>query len=106
VRFWAAWDEDRLLGVGALQRLSYDHGEIKSMHTSVDCRRRGIGSAMLLHIVDAARAAGMRRLSLETGSLDYFAPARGLYEKHGFVVCGPFAAYSADPGSVFMTRAL
>jgi putative acetyltransferase len=104
VRFWAAWDADRLLGIGALQRLSEDHGEIKSMHTSIDARRRGIGSAMLLHLIDAARAAGMRRLSLETGSLDYFAAARALYEKHGFVVCGPFGEYAHDPSSVFMTR--
>jgi putative acetyltransferase len=106
IQFWAAWDGERLLGIGALQRLSHDHGEIKSMHTASDTRRRGIANAMLLHIIDAACAAGMRRLSLETGSWDYFAPARALYEKHGFVVCGPFGAYPLDPSSVFMTRAL
>lgn len=106
IRFWAAWDGDRLLGIGALQRLADDHGEIKSMHTSSDCRRRGVGSAMLLHIIDAARAAGMRRLSLETGSWHYFAAARALYLKHGFAVCGPFGTYAQDPNSVFMTRAL
>jgi putative acetyltransferase len=106
VQFWAAWDEDRLLGVGALQRLAHDHGEIKSMHTASSARRRGVGSALLLHIIDAARAAGMRRLSLETGSFDYFTAARALYAKHGFVVCGPFGEYALDPSSVFMTRAL
>ena len=104
VRFWAAWDEDRLLGVGALQLLSHDHGEIKSMHTSSDARRRGIASEMLLHIIDAARAAGMRRLSLETGAWDYFVPARALYEKHGFIVCEPFGDYAPHASSVFMTR--
>jgi len=106
IQFWAAWDDDRLLGVGALQRLAHDHGEIKSMHTAYDCRRRGVGSALLLHIIDAARAAAMRRLSLETGSADYFAAARALYRKHGFVVCEPFGAYALDPSSVYMTRAL
>jgi putative acetyltransferase len=106
IQFWAAWDGERLLSVGALQRLAHDHGEIKSMHTASDARRRGIATAMLLHVIDAARAAGMRRLSLETGSWDYFAPARALYEKHGFVVCGPFGKYPLDPSSVFMTRAL
>ena len=106
IQFWAAWDADRLLGIGALQRLAHDHGEIKSMHTASDCRRRGVGSALLLHIIDAARTAGMRRLSLETGSWDYFAAARALYLKHGFEVCGPFGTYSQDPNSVFMTRAL
>ena len=76
------------------------------MHTASDARRRGIANAMLLHIIDAARAAGMRRLSLETGSWDYFAAARALYEKHGFVVGGPFGEYPLDPSSVFMTRAV
>jgi putative acetyltransferase len=106
IRFWAAWDEERLLGIGALQRLSPDHGEVKSMHTSSDARRRGIGSAMLLHIIDAARAAGMHRLSLETGAWDYFVAARALYEKHGFAVCEPFGDYSPHESSVFMTRPL
>lgn len=106
IQFWAAWEGERLLGIGALQRLSHDHGEIKSMHTASDARRLGIANAMLLHIIDAARAAGMRRLSLETGSWDYFAAARALYEKHGFVVCGPFGEYPLDPSSVFMTRTL
>ena len=106
IRLWAAWDEDRLLGVGALQRLSDDHGEIKSMHTRDDCRRCGVGSALLLHIIDAARAAGMRRVSLETGSADYFVAARALYQKHGFIVCEPFGDYALDPSSVYMTRTL
>ena len=106
IRFWAAWDDDRLLGVGALQRLAHDHGEIKSMHTASDCRRRGVGSALLLHIIDAACAAGMRRLSLETGSAEYFVAARSLYRKHEFVICGPFGDYALDPSSVYMTRTL
>ena len=106
IQLWAAWDDDRLLGVGALQRLAPDHGEIKSMHTANRCRRRGVGSALLLHIIAAARAAGMRRLSLETGSADYFVAARALYQKHGFVVCEPFGEYALDPSSVYMTRIL
>jgi putative acetyltransferase len=106
IRFWAAWDEERLLGVGALQRLSHDHGEIKSMHTASDARRRGVANAMLLHIIDAARAAGMLRLSLETGAWDYFAAARALYQKHGFVICEPFGNYPPHESSVFMTRTL
>ena len=63
----------------------------------------GIGGAMLRHIIAAARATGMRRLSLETGSWPYFAPARALYAAHGFVECGPFEGYGPDPNSVFMT---
>jgi putative acetyltransferase len=106
IRFWAAWDGDRLLAIGALKVLAAEHGEIKSMHTAAESRRRGIGDAMLRHIVAAARASGMRRLSLETGTWDYFAAARTLYAKHEFVVCAPFGDYAADPASIFMTRAL
>lgn len=106
VSFWAAWEDDALLAVGALKRLSNDHGEIKSMHTAEACRRKGVGTAMLLHIVKAARAMGLFRLSLETGSWPYFFPARELYKRHGFVECAPFGEYVSDPNSVFMTRDL
>jgi putative acetyltransferase len=100
---WTIWDDQTLLGVGALQRLSADHGEIKSMHTAQSMRRRGAGRAMLRHIIATARASGMARLSLETGSWDYFRPAHALYRSHGFVECAPFADYVLDPNSVFMT---
>ena len=103
VSFWTIWDDETLLGVGALKRLSADHGEVKSMHTAQSMRRRGAGSAMLRHIIAAARVSGMSRLSLETGSWEYFRPARALYRSHGFVECPPFADYVPDPNSVFMS---
>lgn len=106
IRLWTIWEDGVLLGVGALKRLAADHGEVKSMHVAMAARRRGAGAAMLAHIAAAARAAGMTRLSLETGSWDYFAPARALYARHGFLPCGPFGAYREDPNSVFMTRAI
>src|SRR5690349_212421 len=106
ISFWTVWDDDTLLGCGALKRLAADHGEVKSMHTAQAMRRKGVGSAMLAHIIATARAGGMSRLSLETGSWDYFVPARALYARHGFVVCGPFADYVLDPNSVFMTLKL
>ena len=106
VTFWSAWEGDVLAGVGALKRLSADHGEIKSMHTAEAMRRRGVGDAILRHIIAAARARGMSRLSLETGSWPYFAPARALYARHGFVECPPFGDYVPDRNSVFMTLAL
>ena len=99
---WIPPDET-LFGVGALKRLSTDHGEIKSMHTAQALHGRGAGSAMLRHIIAAAQASGMSHLSLETGSSDYFLPARALYKRHGFVECPPFANYILDPNSVFMT---
>jgi putative acetyltransferase len=106
VTFWSAWDDDAVVGVGALKRLSADHGEVKSMHTAEAARGRGVGSAILLQIMAAARARGMLRLSLETGSWPYFSPARALYARHGFVECPPFGEYRADPNSVFMTVVL
>ena len=102
ISFWTIWDDGTLLGVGALKRLSADHGEIKSMHTAQSMRARGAGSAMLRHIIATARVRGMSRLSLETGSWEYFRPAQALYRRHGFVECPPFADYVLDPNSVFM----
>ena len=106
VAFWSAWEGEAVLGIGALKRLSADHGELKSMHSAEAARGRGVGSAMLRHIVAAARARGMARLSLETGSWAYFAPARAMYARHGFVECGPFGEYREDSNSVFMTLEL
>ena len=101
--FWSAWEGDQVVGVGALRQISPEHGEIKSMHTAETARGRGVGSALLRRILETARARGMRRLSLETGSWAYFLPARALYARHGFVECGPFGEYREDPNSVFMT---
>jgi putative acetyltransferase len=103
ISFWAAWDSETLMAIGALKRLTADHGEVKSMHTPEILRGRGAGSGMLRHIIAAAEARGYLRLSLETGSMAYFEPARALYRRHGFRDCAPFADYAPDPNSVFMT---
>lgn len=102
VAFWTGWADETLVAVGALKTLSADHGEVKSMHTLGAARRRGFAGQMLGHIIAAARARGMRRLSLETGSWDYFKPAVALYQAHGFVLCGPFEGYVEDPNSLFL----
>jgi putative acetyltransferase len=106
ISLWTIWQDETLLGVGALKRLSDHHGEVKSMHTARAMRGKGAGSAMLRHIIAAAKAAGLARLSLETGSWQYFDPARRLYGAHGFVECPPFADYVLDPNSVFMSLEL
>jgi putative acetyltransferase len=103
ISFWTVWDDGTLLGIGALKRLSADHGEVKSMHTAQSMRGRGTGTAMLRHIIATARARGMSRLSLETGSWEYFRPAQALYRRHGFAQCPPFGDYAPDPNSVFMS---
>ena len=103
ISFWAGWDGERPMGVGALRRLTPDHGEVKSMHTPEAVRGKGAASAMLRHIIATAQARGYARLSLETGSMAYFEPARALYRRHGFKECEPFADYRPDPNSTFMT---
>jgi putative acetyltransferase len=106
VEFWAAWEDGVLLGCGALKRLSADDAEIKSMRSARNSRGRGVGQAVLSALLASARAAGYRRLLLETGSGDFYLPARRLYQRNGFVVRGPFAGYREDPNSVFMELAL
>lgn len=94
------------VAMGAFKQISHDHGEIKSMHVLVEHRGRGHSRAMLVHLEAAAMAAGLTRLSLETGAEPIFAPARGLYERAGFTYCGPFEGYTLDANSVFMTKVL
>lgn len=106
VTFWSIWDEGALLGCGALKALSSTQGEIKSMRTHADHLRKGVGAAMLQHIISEARQRGYVRLSLETGSTDAFSPARALYEAFGFEYCPPFSEYVEDPFSRFMTLAI
>lgn len=103
VAFWTGWDGETLVATGALKTLSAGHGEVKSMHTVRAVRQRGFGGQMLAHIFAEARARGMTRLSLETGSWDYFKPAHALYRAHGFVPCRPFEGYAEDPNSLFLT---
>jgi putative acetyltransferase len=106
VTFWTAWQDDALVGCGALKALDGRHAEVKSMRTASAHRRKGVARVMLAHIVSEARARAYSRLSLETGSMAAFEPARRLYESFGFRYCRPFADYVDDPNSVFMTREL
>jgi putative acetyltransferase len=106
ITFWTAWSDGALVGCGALKELGHAHGEVKSMRTAMAHRRSGVGRAMIGHIVAEARSRAYARLSLETGSMDAFLPARRLYESFGFGYCAPFVDYVEDPHSVFMTRAL
>lgn len=106
ITFWTLWHEGRIGGCCALRQLDPSHGEIKSMRTAAHLRRQGVGARLLQHAIEAARARGYTRLSLETGAMDYFAPARNLYRKFGFAPCGPFAEYKADPNSAFFTKVL
>jgi putative acetyltransferase len=88
--------------MGALKRIGGRAGEIKSMRTVNEAKRKGYASAILAHLIAEAKAAGLQRLYLETGSFDYFRPARELYARHGFLECAPFEGYKPDPNSTFM----
>ncbi|MEO3825244.1 GNAT family N-acetyltransferase [Actinomadura sp. B10D3] len=106
VTFWSVLDGGAVVGCGALKRLDVEHAELKSMRTTSVRKRSGIGSLLLEHILGEARRMGFTRVSLETGSAEFFLPARRLYEKFGFGYCEPFAGYRPDRHSVFMTRPL
>jgi putative acetyltransferase len=107
ITFVTARDADgALLGCGALKQHDLDLGELKSMRTATAARGRGVAATVLTSLLDDARRRGLVRVSLETGSEDYFAAARRLYARHGFAVCLPFADYTDDPNSVFMTLPL
>jgi putative acetyltransferase len=104
IAFYTAWQDGVLLGCGALKALSQDHGEVKSMRTAANQQRQGVAASILGHMIGEASQRGYRRLSLETGAMDYFAPARRLYARFGFLECPAFADYRPDVNSVFMTK--
>jgi putative acetyltransferase len=106
ITFWCAWEGEELLGCAALKELDARNGEIKSMRTAQAHRGKGIASALLSHAIAAAESRAYASLWLETGSFAEFAPARALYERHGFQYCQPFADYRPDPNSVFMVKQL
>src|SRR5947209_15141946 len=106
ITFWSVWSHSELLGCGALKELDPQHGEIKSMRTAPIHRRKGVAAKLLEHMLEEAKRRNYKRVSLETGSMDAFAPAHNLYAKFGFKNCGPFADYTEDPNSLFMTKAL
>ncbi|WP_456295091.1 GNAT family N-acetyltransferase [Vibrio sp. AK197] len=106
VTFWTVWEDEQLLGCGALKQLDQHHGEIKSMRTTALARKQGVASKLLEHIIEHAKGEGYQRLSLETGSMAFFSPARRLYHRYRFNECEPFGDYQLDPYSLFMTREL
>jgi putative acetyltransferase len=106
VTFWTMVDGGEIVGCGAIKLLGDGEAEIKSMRVAPGRRGRGIGSAMLRHILDESRRMGIARLYLETGSFEFFEAARRLYLGHGFELCGPFGDYAEDENNVFMTKSL
>ncbi len=106
VTFWSVWENENIVGCGALKELDGSHAEIKSMRVSPNLRGQGVASSLLHYMLNDAKMKGYQRLSLETGSMPFFIPARKLYENFGFAYCAPFTKYTEDPNSVFMSLEL
>lgn len=106
VRFFSAWDGETLAGCGAIKHLDDTHGELKSMRAAPEYRGKGVGKAILLHLLEEARSRGYGRVSLETGRPEPFLPAQTLYRAHGFTGCPRFGDYVSDEFSMCMTKVL
>ena len=101
IRFWSFWDGNELIGCGALKFLDKEHGEFKSIRTADKFKRKGMGEKIISHLIDQASQIGIKKISVETGSGDFFDPARKLFQKFGFKTCKPFAHYKKDPNSCY-----
>ena len=103
IKFWSIWDENTLIGCGALKFLDENHGEFKSIRVIDDFRKKGYGFKIINHLIEEAKKLDVKKLSLETGSGDFFLPARKLFQKVGFEKCSPFAHYKEDTNSCYMS---
>ena len=101
IKFWSLWDNDQLLGCGALKFLSNTHGEFKSIRVADKHRKKGMGEKIISHLITEAKKIGIKKLSIETGAGEFFLPARKLFKKFGFKTCKPFAHYKEDPNSCY-----
>ena len=106
ISFYSVRDDGDILGVGALQRLDGSHAELKSIHTAERARGKGVGRAIVAHLIEVAAEQGYERVSLETGTMEAFAPSRRLYASFGFEVCEPFGDYFESPNSICMSLKL
>jgi len=104
IKFWSLWKDDQLMGCGALKFLEKDHGEFKSIRVHDNFRKKGNGIKVINHLIDEAKKLEIKRLSIETGAGEFFAPARKLFDKCGFKPCPPFAHYKEDINSLYLTK--
>ena len=103
IKFWSLWEENNLMGSGALKFLDKEHGEFKSIRVSDNFRSKGNGTKVINHLINEAKKLNIKRLSLETGAGDFFLTARRLFSKCGFEPCEPFSHYKKDINSIYMT---
>ena len=103
IKFWSLWEGNLLMGCGALKFLNKEHGEFKSIRVEDRFRKKDNGIKILKHLIFEAKKLNIKRISVETGTGDFFTPARKLFNKCGFKLCKPFAHYKEDPNSCYMT---
>ena len=106
IKFWSLWENDKLIGCGALKFLDDEHGEFKSIRIHDDFRKQGHGTNVINHLINEAKKLKIKRLSIETGAGKFFAPARKLFNYSGFKPCPPFAHYKEDINSLYFTKHL
>ena len=104
IKFWSLWEDNQLMGMGALKFLDKEHGEFKSIRIHDDFRKQGNSINVINHLINEAKKLNINRLSIETGAGDFFIPARKLFKKCGFETCEPFAHYKEDVNSVYLTK--
>ena len=103
IKFWSLWEDNKLVGCGALKFLEKNHGEFKSIRVADEFKKRGAGERIINHLIEEAKKLKISKLSIETGAGDFFLPARNLFSKFGFKSCPPFAHYKDDPNSCYYT---
>ena len=103
IKFWSLWEDNKLIGCGALKFLEKNHGEFKSIRVADEFKKKGIGERIINHLIEEAKKLKISKLSIETGAGDFFLPARNLFSKFGFKSCPPFAHYKDDPNSCYYT---
>ena len=106
IKFWSLWQDEMLMGCGALKFLEKDHGEFKSIRIHNNFRRMGNGINVINHLINEAKKLNIKKLSIETGAGEFFKPARKLFKKCGFEACDPFAHYKEDVNSVYLTKSI
>ena len=106
IKFWSLWENNKLIGCGALKFLEKGHGEFKSIRVADEFRKKGIGERIIKHLIEEAKKLEISKLSIETGAGEFFLPARNLFSKFGFKLCPPFAHYKKDPNSCYYTLSL
>jgi len=101
IKFWSLWENDELIGCGALKFLDKEHGEFKSIRLADKFRKKGNGIKIMKHLIDETKKLNIKKISIETGAGDFFKPARELFLSYGFKTCEPFAHYKKDVNSVY-----